>query len=636
MKKRGGKKQEINDPDLQEMQQKQIESLSCMLNKFTIAFETLKKKVSTICNGKTEKEAGNVGNVESDLQNTNAVANSGQIKFDKSEKSHMLRWKELGEYQLCFSPNGILHPVTFLKHLEQLLDDADVPEEKKVSLSLDCLRGSAYDWGQVKQKCFSDFNNFKEKFRNRYWGVEQESELFHKIKFGKYSLGKMADYFLKVLKEAAFLSEPLLENKLIEYLIDHFPAEVKCGIINGGYKNVDDIEQQLRRVDDCYSEMRPRNRSGQGQGQVRAQNNDNRGNQSNWRNNENREERPLNRGTTGENEVSTVFFGSPEWLLEEGRDNFSEQKNNSPIIKVRIGNKQSEALVDTGYQASGISEEFFEELKREFGKLPTFPVNGVTLYGAFVDKGRKVTYQTMISISLGSINFEVPVLVVPDLKRCIILGYDWMLDNNIAIGKHLLIKNGEENHTFPIFNRTLENDSLLTISETGLDLDKVELNRKVRKAYTENEIRDLTDKMNIENENFRESLYKNLCKYKQVFSDEPGRISVYEHLIELKDNSPFCFKSYPVPYAFRAAVKDQISEMLNLGVIRATPTEYVSPLVTVIKKDKSVRVCLDARHLNTELVKEHFMPPNPEDILFDFSENTYLSTIDLSSSYWQI
>lgn len=172
MKKRGGKKQEINDPDLQEMQQKQIESLSCMLNKFTIAFETLEKKVSTICNGKTENEADNVGNVESDLQNTNAVANSGQIKFEKSEKSHMLRWKELGGYQLCFSPNGILHPVTFLKHLEQLLDDADVPEEKKVSLSLDCLRGSAYDWGQVKQKCFSDFNNFKEKFRNRYWGLK--------------------------------------------------------------------------------------------------------------------------------------------------------------------------------------------------------------------------------------------------------------------------------------------------------------------------------------------------------------------------------------------------------------------------------------------------------------------------------
>ena len=81
-------------------------------------------------------------------------------------------------------------------------------------------------------------------------GVEKERELFHKIKYGQYKSGSMADYFLKILKEASYLSEPLDELKLTEYVVNHFPTEIKCGILNGGYKNIDDVEQHLRKLDE--------------------------------------------------------------------------------------------------------------------------------------------------------------------------------------------------------------------------------------------------------------------------------------------------------------------------------------------------------------------------------------------------
>lgn len=124
-----------------------------------------------------------------------------------------------------------------------------------------------------------------------------------------------------------------------------------------------------------------------------------------------------------------------------------------------------------------------------------------------------------------------------------------------------------------------------------------------------------------------------LVRNRQVFSEQPGRISVYEHEIQVHDATPFCLKSYPIPNSHKAAVKKQIDEMLQWEIIRAAPTEYVSPLVAVVKKDGLVRVCLDTRNLNSKMVKEHVMPINPGKLFFNFEEVTILSSIDLTCSY---
>lgn len=80
--------------------------------------------------------------------------------------------------------------------------------------------------------------------------------------------------------------------------------------------------------------------------------------------------------------------------------------------------------------------------------------------------------------------------------------------------------------------------------------------------------------------------------------------------------------SYPILHVYKDEVKSQIQEMEKWRVIGLCRTEYISPLVAVKKKDESVRVCIDARYLNSQMEKDHVMPHNP-------NENP-------SSSYWQI
>ena len=89
-----------------------------------------------------------------------------------------------------------------------------------------------------------------------------------------------------------------------------------------------------------------------------------------------------------------------------------------------------------------------------------------------------------------------------------------------------------------------------------------------------------------------------LEEYADVFSDKPGSMNLVEHKISLISEDPICFKPYPVPFAVRDTIKDEIQEMLNLGVIEHSDSPYAAPVVLIPKRDGSTRFCIDYRRLN--------------------------------------
>lgn len=76
--------------------------------------------------------------------------------------------------------------------------------------------------------------------------------------------------------------------------------------------------------------------------------------------------------------------------------------------------------------------------------------------------------------------------------------------------------------------------------------------------------------------------------------------------------------------------------MLDLGIIERSYTPYINPLVIVVKKDLSVRICLDARELNKQLQEDHEGPEPIEVVFKRFCEGGVLSSIDLTASFRQI
>jgi hypothetical protein len=75
-----------------------------------------------------------------------------------------------------------------------------------------------------------------------------------------------------------------------------------------------------------------------------------------------------------------------------------------------------------------------------------------------------------------------------------------------------------------------------------------------------------------------------LDKYPDVFSDEPGHINVIEHEIWIMDGfKPKIHRAYKIPEILKEEVKNQIQEMLALGIVRPSTSEMVCPLVCVLK-----------------------------------------------------
>ena len=55
--------------------------------------------------------------------------------------------------------------------------------------------------------------------------------------------------------------------------------------------------------------------------------------------------------------------------------------------------------------------------------------------------------------------------------------------------------------------------------------------------------------------------------------------------------------------------------------------------MVVIKKDGSIRLCLDARKLNEKLVNDYESPPGVEEIFLRCKNVNFLSSFDLTSSF---
>ena len=96
----------------------------------------------------------------------------------------------------------------------------------------------------------------------------------------------------------------------------------------------------------------------------------------------------------------------------------------------------------------------------------------------------------------------------------------------------------------------------------------------------------------------RNEVMEVLRRYEEIFTEIPGRASVIEHKIDLNDDRPIGCKPYPLPYAKRGEIREEIMNMMDTGIVRESSSPYASPLVVVKKKNGSNRMCVDYRKFN--------------------------------------
>ena len=113
----------------------------------------------------------------------------------------------------------------------------------------------------------------------------------------------------------------------------------------------------------------------------------------------------------------------------------------------------------------------------------------------------------------------------------------------------------------------------------------------------------------LENAEIKETLRDFIRDYRDVFSlpSNPLGTAVWvEHRIDIGDAKPFKIAPYKIAPHKLEAVREEIREILEKGVIVPSKSPFSSPIVMVPKKDGSNRMCIDYRKLNDLTVKDAY------------------------------
>ena len=72
-----------------------------------------------------------------------------------------------------------------------------------------------------------------------------------------------------------------------------------------------------------------------------------------------------------------------------------------------------------------------------------------------------------------------------------------------------------------------------------------------------------------------------IWRHPDVFTDMPGKTDVIQHGVKLTDDTPIGCKPYPLPYATREELRNEVDSMLDMGVVRSTTLSHTLPIVMV-------------------------------------------------------
>jgi hypothetical protein len=134
----------------------------------------------------------------------------------------------------------------------------------------------------------------------------------------------------------------------------------------------------------------------------------------------------------------------------------------------------------------------------------------------------------------------------------------------------------------------------------------------------------------------KNQLYEVLSKYQPYLTSKPGRCNKFQYRFTVEGNLPSSASTRPIPFALRNKVKEQIQEMIEDGILEESYSDFVNPLTIVMRPNKSIHVCVDARKVNKQMVANKATSLPVRELLQKFYGSRYISSIDLSKAFLQV
>ena len=136
----------------------------------------------------------------------------------------------------------------------------------------------------------------------------------------------------------------------------------------------------------------------------------------------------------------------------------------------------------------------------------------------------------------------------------------------------------------------------------------------------------------------KQRVKKLIIEFEDIFSinrTELGTTHLVEHVIKLSDESPIQVKYRPVPLHMLKLCEAEVNELLELGIIEESTSNYSSPVVMHNKNGKK-RLLVDFRELNRKTTRSYAAIPSLELCRSMWANCKYFSSLDFRDSFYQI
>ena len=120
--------------------------------------------------------------------------------------------------------------------------------------------------------------------------------------------------------------------------------------------------------------------------------------------------------------------------------------------------------------------------------------------------------------------------------------------------------------------------------------------------------------------------------------DRLGDFAGEYHIVLKPDNHPIIHAPRKCPIHMRDEIKSELDDMTENGIIRkvAEPTDWVSSIVYVRKSNGKLRLCLDPKDLNKDIMRCHHRTPTLEELTHKLSGAKFFSKLDAKNGYWSV
>lgn len=137
----------------------------------------------------------------------------------------------------------------------------------------------------------------------------------------------------------------------------------------------------------------------------------------------------------------------------------------------------------------------------------------------------------------------------------------------------------------------------------------------------------------------KEQLKSLILERRQAFSlneSDLGHTDLLEHEIDTGTEAPVRQPLRRQPLTLLPVIDEQVSQMLDQGLIEPANSAWSSNVVLVKKKDGSPRFCIDYRALNAKTRKDAYPLPLISESLDALAGSRWFSTFDLRAGYHQM